>query len=163
MRHHSKYVIGLLAALLCLSSCGKSYVLDETKTFANGVWLAQDSAVFALQVTDTTKIYNVYIDLAHSSDYPNANLYVQIGTQLPNGKTAQDVVSFELADQTGQWLGKSSGSNCNLHIPLREGAVFKKAGKYRFAIKQYMRTDTVRGVASLGMKVEKTDQLRPTK
>jgi gliding motility-associated lipoprotein GldH len=155
--------LAIVAAVLLLSSCGPKYILDDTKTFKNNIWRAQDSAIFTLNVVDTTKIYNIYVDLAHTTAYANANVYVQIGTQLPTGKTAQDVVSFELADQTGQWLGSTSGATCALHIPLREGAVFKQAGKYQFSIKQFMRTDTVQNISSIGMKVEQTDKIRTKK
>jgi len=135
------------------SSCGPRYVLRESEEVKDGVWTYADSAVFALEVVDTSKRYAIAIALQHTTGYAFQNLYLRIHTRFPNGQRLSQPISLELAGKAGNWLGKCRGKNCEIVIPIQENAFFNATGTHRFVLEQYMRTDSLPGIREVGLHI----------
>lgn len=153
-----KLSIFLLA--LTLFSCGKSYLYDEEINILNDAWKDSDSLNFQFNIPDTSKIYNILLDVNHSPEYAYQNMYVEIYTAFPAGERIQEMISLELANRAGVWFGDCGSSSCTLEIPIQEGAFFNQAGDYEITIKQFMRKNPLRGVQGMGLKIEDTGQSR---
>lgn len=141
---------------LCLASCGENYHYDAEKTIPNGVWTYADSLHFAYNISDTTAKYNLYVDITHADTFASQNLYLRFHTIFPDGKRASSVLSFDFFNSKGENNGKCSGGRCTLRSVIQKNAFFRQSGEYKLVIEQFMRQDSVPGIQSVGLMVEKS-------
>ncbi|AEE51658.1 gliding motility lipoprotein GldH [Haliscomenobacter hydrossis] len=159
-----KIVFALCLGLsFLLSACGPNYVYNHKTSFDNATWTYQAVQQHAVEIKDVAHLYNLVIGLKHSPEFAYQNLYVKIKTIFPDQQTREQVLSLNLAGGNGEWYGSCSGQTCSIEIPIQQNAIFEKAGKYQFIIEQYMRTEKIEGVKALSFKVEKTNQVVPSK
>jgi gliding motility-associated lipoprotein GldH len=129
--------------------------VDEFHALRNQSWAYTDSVKVALTEIDTATTYNLYINVRHSGDYAYRNLYVRLHLTNPQGETASQVVSFELADAAGRWHGKGLGDLYEYRIPWKSEVKFAYAGDYQLHIEQFMRENPLLGIADVGARLEK--------
>ena len=156
-------LLRLCCAILIISgfsACGPNYIYDKTYPIQGNTWTYSDSLSFEVEVRDTLKIYNLYLDLEHNTDFPFQNLYTQISTSFPSGKRISEQLSLELQGKSGAWLGNCGSTYCKLRIPIQEGAYFNSSGKHTIVVNQFMRSDSINGVKSLSLRVEDTGESR---
>ena len=153
-----RYLICPLA--LFLFACNDAFIYEAERPIDDGRWTYADSLTFDFAITDTTGVYNLYLDVTHSPDYAYENLYTRILTTFPGGQRLEQVLSLELADNTGRWAGDCGGERCVARIPLQENAYFNQAGDYVITVHQHMRQETLPGVAALGLAIERTEHVR---
>ncbi len=146
-------VVGVFLLAMSMSSCGENYVFDEEKIIDQAGWSYQDSVSFAVDIKDTTKVYCLYLDIVHDTEYSNQNLYVYINTEFPNGERPGKRLSINLSENSGRWYGDCGKTNCVLRANLQPRAFFNELGKHTFTVKQYMRTDPLQGIESLSLKI----------
>lgn len=144
---------------LWLSSCGPDFAYEQEYSIDNAAWSYADSLTFRFSVPDTSTIYNLYLDLEHSPDFPNENLYVRIHTQFPSGDRLTEEVSLEISEG-GRWQGDCSGKTCTVRIPIQTGAYFDQTGEHVFVIEQFMRRNPVEGIQSIALRIEETGESR---
>ena len=162
IRLFMNYRISLCCAilLLTLNSCGPDYIFEKTYQLEADTWTYADSLVFEVDVEDTLKIYNLYLYLEHHTDYSFQNLYTKINTRFPSGQQISETLSLELQHKSGMWLGDCGRTYCELRIPIQEGAYFNSAGQHTIVVNQHMRTDSIKGVKSLSLRIEDTGESR---
>ena len=151
-------IVTSFCVVLCLASCGEKYHYDAEKTITDGVWNYSDSVLFAYTITDTASRYNLYIDITHADTFASQNLYLRFNTIFPDGKRASSVLSFDFFNSKGENNGECSGGHCTLRSVIQENALFKQPGEYQLVIEQFMRQDSVPGVQSVGLMVEKSSK-----
>ena len=154
------YFLPLLLGTFLLSACGPNYIIDEDFEVPKEGWTYRDTVDFVFEIHDTTHIYNLYLEVEHAMDYPFQNLYTQIYTKFPTGERIREMVSLELADQTGLWMGDCNSTDCTLNIPIQQGAYFNATGTYKITIEQFMRRDPLPGVHRLSFRIEDTGQTK---
>jgi len=155
MRH---LPLATLFALLVLASCGSEPFYEKTYPIESDTWTYADSLTFEVNIPDTTTVYNLFLEVRHRTDYSFQNLYVNIHTEFPGGRRLSRVVSLELADKAGLWLGDCNGESCTLNIPLQTDAYFNQTGAYRWIIEQYMRKAQLAGISAITFRIlEKKD------
>lgn len=145
---------------LILLACGPKYVINKTYYIADNEWTYADSLRFEFEIKDTLKLYDLIIELKHSTDFAYQNLYTQIHTTFPDGMHLNKPVSLEIANPAGEWQGKCNSKSCRIEIPIQQGAYFNQIGVYRIVLEQYMRENPVKGVQSVALKVQATNQSR---
>jgi gliding motility-associated lipoprotein GldH len=146
------YLFLLVIAVSLTTACGPAYQYEQYYTIDNGQWTYADSLQFNFNVEDSTTIYDVLLEVDHSTAYKNQNLYVRINTVFPNGQRQSEPLSIELSDpSTGFWEGKCSDDQCEAIIPIQQSIYFNQLGDYQIIIEQYMRRDPVDGVLGLGL------------
>jgi len=143
----------LLSALFV--SCGPDYIFQEEKEIPNGVWMYKDTLDFKVNITDTSARYDIFLDFRYRDNYANQNLYLQLHTQFPGGLRLHKVASFDLFDEKGESVGRCSGEACSVRMVLQENAYFNKPGDYLITLEQYTRRDSLPGILSVGMALEK--------
>jgi len=151
----------LLYSFFCVlffAACGKNYHYDAEKTIANGVWMYADSLKYAYNISDTTARYNMYLDITHADSFASQNIYLRMQTIFPDGKRTSSVLSFDFFNSQGENNGSCSGSRCTLNSVLQENALFRQPGEYQLLIEQFMRQDSISGVYSIGLMVEKSPE-----
>lgn len=150
-------LIIVLISSFALSSCDRNGVYEENINTSNSTWAENNVAKFIAPIADTVSYHNIYINIRNTTDYPNCNLYLFIATTAPTGVTQIDTVEYFLADDQGKWLGKGVGYIRDNQIPYKRNVRFPQKGDYRFEIKQAMRTDSLIGISSIGVRVEKSN------
>ncbi len=155
LRTAARFLILLCACTFV--ACNSDLIFDETLEIPNASWSYDNPVSFEFEVTDTTKAYQVMLEVEHTGDFGYQNCYVQITTKFPNGEAKKQPVSLELAAQSGIWNGQCSGNTCTLEIPLQGKAKFKAPGKHSITIEQFMRVNPLSGVESIGLKIKQLE------
>lgn len=144
----------LLILAMALTSCDKSVVFEKYVSIPEETWNADSLAEFNINVTDTTKAYNLYVNVRNTVYYPYQNIYFFIDVYSPSGATLRDTLECYLADEKGKWLGKGNGNLRDNRFGYRTGVKFSTAGNFRFDIQQAMRVQKLKGIANIGFRVE---------
>ena len=132
-----KKIFPILILACLFAACGDgSYLYSESRDVNPKGWLHTDSLSYEFDITDTSRIHSLEMDLSHTPDYPYQNIYLQIATEFPSGKRVQQSLNSDLADKTGRWHGDCSNAGCVAHINLQEKALFTEPGKHRIIISQ---------------------------
>lgn len=147
------FILGAIYAVILLG-CKNNAVVDTFKPIANQEWRYLDTITVQIPVEDTSKFYDLYLNVRHTGSYAYRNLYVRLRLYSPTGETGTQTVSFNLADPAGKWLGKGLGDLYESKILWREAAKFTSAGQYRVVIEQFMREDPLPGISDIGLLVE---------
>jgi len=152
--------IALLFFLTIISCDDKNYILNQSQQIEKEAWLYKDELTYNFDIQDTTKVYNLYLEIDHTTDYSYQNLYLKLHTDFPSGKKMEQKVSFELADKYGQWYGDCGSTSCALLVDLQKGTYFKEVGKHTITLEQYMRKNPIEGIKQLALKVEDTGTIK---
>lgn len=149
-----KYNIFLaIFGILLLISCGKSYLVNEKVEFENQTWTYSDTLSFQFSVTDTSKRYNLYLEIDHSKLYKYQNIYMNVMTKLPNGEQRKQQLNLDLAEPDGKWKGDCKGENCKAQVILQVNAWFNKLGMYYFDFEQLTRDENLEAINSISFKI----------
>lgn len=138
-------------------SCDKKGLYEENRGVSGGVWNRHDIPVFKVDIEDTLNIYNVYINIRNTGNYPKSNLYLFVTTTAPGGAYTRDTIECILAYPSGEWTGRGFGNIWQNRFPYRRYVRFPEAGEYTFEIEQAMRIEDLPGIADVGLRIEKVD------
>ncbi|NJM24469.1 MAG: gliding motility lipoprotein GldH [Bacteroidia bacterium] len=125
--------------------------------FTGREWLVTDIPSFEFRIPDSTAEYNIYLNLRNEVSYPNANIYFTYYLADSTGAVLQTKLTsqFLFDKKTGEPFGRSGlGDVYDHQFLLLEKRKFRYAGKFNLKVEQFMRTDTLRGVLSVGVRVE---------
>ncbi|HMI06811.1 MAG TPA: gliding motility lipoprotein GldH [Flavobacterium sp.] len=147
---------------IMLVSCDKKRVFDEYKSVGKG-WDKDSIVSFDLPKIDTTKSYDMFLNIRDNDDYPFNNLFVIVSLEQPGGVTKVDTLEYQMADPDGNLLGNGFTDIKESKLFYKERMRFK-TGTYKVHIRQAARqTGKVTGVQKLdgitevGFRIEKTD------
>lgn len=156
-----KNFAGLLVALssFWVAACGPDYVYREVQEIPDdSQWEYADSLNFTFTISDTAARYNFYLDFEHSDTFAFQNIYLKLYTRFPDGHRLMKIRSFDFFDNQGAAVDKCSGNRCNLRAVLQENAFFKATGDYVLTVAQHTRRESLPGVISVGLALEKLPQ-----
>ena len=159
-KKHSK--ICLLPIVCCLfflfSSCDRNRVFEENTDLPDYTWDVKNKLSFDVNITDTTSLNNLYVNVRQASHYQYANLYLFITIKFPNGKMAKDTLECILSDETGHWKGDGMGDIWDNQILWKPNVRFPVPGKYIFEYEHAMRTEQLPFIMDMGLRVEKAEK-----
>ena len=151
----------LLLAAILLFSCDKKRVFDEYKSVGSA-WHKDSIVTFDLPVLDSTKRYNLFVNLRDNNNYPFNNLFLIVAIEMPNGFTKVDTLEYQMANPDGTLLGNGFSDIKESKLYLREGVKFR--GKYKVHIKQAVRqsgkipgVQELEGITDVGFRIEQKD------
>lgn len=146
--------------LFVCSACDRARLYEKNTDFKQRHWVVSDKPSFDFEIQDTEPKYNLYMTLRNESDYPNSNIYFTYYLSDSTGSSLEKKLNTEFLfdKKTGRPLGNSGLGYIYEHkFPLLESYTFQHPGIYTIRYEQFMRTDTLRGVVSVGLRVEKVD------
>ncbi len=149
--------IAITILIVSWLSCSNKTVYEEHKQIGTDGWKADSSVVFKVPVQDTSSIYNVYIHLRNTGDYPWRNIYFFVNTESPTEAQVSDTLEYYLADEKGKWYGKGWGQVWSHSLPYRMNVKFPQQGIYTIRIKQGMRSESIRSILDAGILLEKVN------
>ncbi|OBY63602.1 gliding motility lipoprotein GldH [Polaribacter reichenbachii] len=145
-------------------SCSDKIEFTKYKSLSNASWEANKNISFEFEISDTISPKNLFINLRNNKDYPYSNLYVITELNFPNGDKIIDTLQYEMADNSGQFLGKGFTDIKENKLFYKEEKVFPVSGKYVFNIRHAMRKNGevntipfLQGVQDVGFSIEKTE------
>jgi gliding motility-associated lipoprotein GldH len=151
----------LTGCILVLSSCGDGKVYQEYTDFNARYWLVSDTAKFSFSIEDTTSRYNVYCNLRNSTQYPFSRIFLNFSL---SDSTRKDFHTSLLNDflfdpKSGEPLGKTGlGDLYDHQLTVLKNYKFAHSGPFMVNIEQFMRTDTLQGILSVGVGIEKVSK-----
>lgn len=146
-------IILIFSAAIFLISCEEPALYRKNVTFSSGEWSVQDTAEFRADISDTSKAYDILLNLSHNPDFAYQNLYLKVFTTFPNDSIAEQVLSLQLSTGKGLWAGECGSNQCEIQIPLSDSVRIKQPGPYTFSFVQYSRQDTLPGINGLEFSV----------
>lgn len=112
----------------------------------------------AFNISDTTKLYNVYITLRHTEAYAYRNLWVYLHSRQPSDKNFQkERFELVLQDDQGRWLGRGMDDIYELNIPIFTRIRFTQTGEYTLKLEQIMRDNPLKGIMNAGIRIEQSE------
>ncbi len=140
--------------LVLLSACDPARIIDENKDMPERYWYYKNRPAFDVNINDTNKTYNVYLNLRAGNDYQFCNLFVKVHQVSPGKIESSERKEIQLIDESGNWLGKGLGDLYDFQTPIYTQIRFKEKGIYHFELEQNMRVDTLMHIYAAGIRIE---------
>ncbi|MBU6158985.1 MAG: gliding motility lipoprotein GldH [Bacteroidetes bacterium] len=122
-------------------------------------WFYSFTPEISFDITDTTSLYNVFVNLRHTDAYAYRNIWLEIETRRPADSLFQkERFELNLQQPDGQWMGTGYADIWEVRHPLFSGIQFKRSGTYTVRLRQIMRDDPLAHVMNAGIRVEKINQ-----
>ncbi|MCH7657158.1 MAG: gliding motility lipoprotein GldH [Bacteroidetes bacterium] len=154
MKSKRIYLFAVIA-LLAIVSCDPDRVYEEFTEIPLHVWKVDHKPVFRVFLTDTVTPHNIYINIRNGSGYSYRNLYIFLTTTSPTGQWIRDTVDCILADNRGKWYGSGWGDIHELRVLYKQNIRFPVSGYYSFEFEQAMRTEHLKEIYDIGLRIEK--------
>jgi gliding motility-associated lipoprotein GldH len=139
---------------LFLYSCDSRQVYNDYRKLKKDTWNRYNLQKFDIAVKDTVSLYDFYINIRNTTDYPYSNIYLFFNTKFPDGRKFRDTLELQLADLQGKWLGRGPGKIKDNHFRFKNMVRFPLKGIYSFTIEQAMRVEDLTGITDIGLQVE---------
>ncbi|HSD09050.1 gliding motility lipoprotein GldH [Flavobacterium sp.] len=151
----------LLLVAVVLFSCDKKRVFDEYKSVGSA-WNKDSIVTFDLPVLDSTKRYDLFVNLRDNNNYKYSNLFLIVSLESPNGYTKVDTLEYQMAEPDGTLLGDGFTDIKESKLYYKENVRFR--GKYKVHIKQAVRENgkvpgvtLLDGITEVGFRIEKKE------
>ena len=150
----------ILVSILFIS-CDEKRVFDEYKSVGNA-WHKDSIVTFNLPELDSTKRYNLFVNLRATNAYKFNNLFLIVALEMPNGFTKVDTLEYQMADPDGTLLGDGFSDIKESKLFYKENVRFRS--KYKVSIKQAVRENgkvpgvkAIDGITEVGFRIEKKE------
>ena len=147
----------ILTALLCtlLAACGSADSTQYALLDADKGWAYGDTLRLLMRTQGQPA--RMSLALSHSTDYPYSNIWLEVA--YSNGKkSCRDTLNIELADVYGRWLGNGFGADRLVELDVTPQVQLPDSSFVKVC--HIMRTDTLRGVNSVGITLKPTSSTR---
>ena len=155
-------VVFLISVIILFSSCDKSRVYDEYKPVRE--WHKDSTLNFKLGALDSTKTYDLFINIRNNNDYSYSNLFLITEIKFPQGKVISDTLEYDMAKPNGEWLGTGFGDVKESKLWYKENVKFTEPGEYTVTIQQAMRKngevkgiEKLDGITHVGFRIENSE------
>lgn len=151
----NKFQIAFLCFIAFLYSCSESFYYSNEIQFEDDIWTYDHAFASQFESTDSTQLYQIWLDVTHDVAFDYQNLYIRIQTVFPSRDTTYDVLPLELKASDGSWMGDCGGDYCTTRFNLIDRTAFRNIGEHQINIEQYGRVDSLNGISSLAMHLAK--------
>lgn len=152
----------LLLLIFLVSSCDEKRVYDEYKPVKS--WHKDSLINFKLGELDSTKAYNLFLNIRNNNDYNYSNLFLITEIKFPQGKVISDTLEYEMTRPNGEWLGTGFGDVKENKLWYKENVRFEEPGEYQVSVQQAMRKngevdgiEELEGITHVGFRIEKRE------
>lgn len=138
-----------ILCIFCFISCDKKRVFDDYKSLGNA-WVKDSIVEFDFKQEDTTKLYNLFVNLRVNQAYQFNNLYVIVTMERPGGLTKVDTLQYQMTNPDGTLLGDGFSDIKESKLFYKENLRFDTIGEYKIKIQQAVRqTGKIEGIQAL--------------
>ena len=113
-------------------------------------WKANEGIKFEhLQIDSSDRLL---VLLEHSNDYAFENLYLKVRISANEQELIEEkIISIQLLDENGLWIGKPSGKNRLLEYPLVLDYLAMEKRNFHLEVFQYSREEVLSHINSIGI------------
>jgi gliding motility-associated lipoprotein GldH len=151
----------LFAIVVLLVACDKKRVFDEYQSVGSG-WNKDSIVSFTLPELDSTKRYNLFVNLRANDDYKFNNIFLIVAMEQKNGFTKVDTLEYQMANPDGSLLGDGFSDLKESKLFYKEKVICK--GQLKVYIKQALRENgkvpgvsALDGITDVGFRIETID------
>jgi gliding motility-associated lipoprotein GldH len=154
-----RYLWGIVILFISLQSCTEAgVVFEENTNIDSQAWSRTDTKEFEFENTDTLQYLDFFFNLRTTTSYRYSNLYLFAELTAPDqgenpGLVSYDTIDIPLANLTGKWHGKVSGSMVENNVQFMTKVRLTQIGKYKFVFGQGMRDQSLGEIVDVGLKV----------
>ncbi|MEM9547671.1 MAG: hypothetical protein AAGA77_16945 [Bacteroidota bacterium] len=138
---------------ICFATGCKPKPLIAKKIEIGGTWSYANELSFPLEIDRLDDTYDLMLSLTYGTDFSYQNIYVKIITEYPNGKKDEDILSLNLTNGQGLFLGDCGSTKCKIDLLLQERFKFSEAGKYSITIIQNGREEQLDNIYAAELKL----------
>ena len=157
----NSFLILFLAVIFV--SCDKKRVFDQYKTVGDA-WQKDSIATFTFNNQDTTKRYDLFVNLRSNNDYAFNNIFLIVSLEAPGGLTKVDTLQYQMAEPDGKLMGEGFSDVKESKLFYKEKHKFSVLGDYKIGIQQAVRQSgkvagekELKGITEVGFKIEKIE------
>lgn len=141
-------------------SCDSNSVFDRYKSVPN-VWHKDTVVSFKVNPPDSTKAYNLFVNLRNTNAYKYNNIFLIVEMVFPHGKTIKDTLEYRMAEPSGKLLGEGYTDIKENKLWYKENVIFSETGEYTVNIQHAMRENgkvngvvELEGITDIGFRIE---------
>lgn len=156
----NRILLFFLMFSLIIVSCDSNSVYDSYKSIPNS-WHKDVIVGFKVNPPDSTKAYNLFVNLRNTNTYKYNNLFLIVEMVFPHGKTIKDTLEYKMAESSGKLLGEGYMDIKENKLWYKEGFFFKETGEYTINIQHAMRENgkvngvvELEGITDIGFRIE---------
>ena len=146
------YILIYTILITTIIGCADRPVFSK-KIEVDGTWSYDNKLSFPFEIDNVDLTYDLILSLTYGTGFGYQNLYVKITTEYPNGKLDEDVLSLNLTNGSGIFLGDCNASKCEIDLLLQEKFKFSETGNYVITIYQHGRTERLEDVYAAELKL----------
>jgi len=146
----------IIFCALCMVACGKNKVFEKFEKFDDNEWPMNKTVKFDLQIDDTAALYNVYVPVRHTDNYPYDALLINLSYDAPNGESHTKNFKLKFRDAGGKFMGDVAGDIWDEKTLVMGKTKFNSIGIYKFEITDDMPKTPTPCVMEVGLTVEKS-------
>jgi len=150
------FCISLLVSFLIIGFGCNDYAFEKTFSFDNSNWKITDTAIFQYSPASISQSKDIYISIAHETNYQYGNIYLFTEIDLPDNTHIKDTIQCVLIDNNYHWIG--SGTNTKTAtFPFKQSVTFPQEGTYTFKLTQAMRVQAdsiLHGIESISLLIK---------
>ncbi|WP_347173128.1 gliding motility lipoprotein GldH [Polaribacter uvawellassae] len=157
----SKIIVFVLVAFSIIS-CDSKREYDSIVTIADNAWESKNGVSFNFDVKDTINKKDLFLTIRNNEKYGYSNLFLITTLSFPDGKKIVDTLEYEMADNSGRFLGKGFTGIKENKLFYKENVVFPMSGEYAVLVNQAMRKngaingiESLEGITEVGFRIEK--------
>ncbi len=121
----------------------------------NGNWDKKAEQKFDFKIKDAQNPKNIIFVVRNNNEYPYSNIRLFVNfSDSKTKKKITDTLNYNLALPNGEWLGKGFGDTKEILFQYKVNYKFPANGDYSIGITQAMRTDKLKGIEDIGVKIE---------
>lgn len=153
----------ILSLAVIFVSCDKKRVFDQYKTVGDA-WQKDSIATFTFNNQDTTKRYDLFVNLRSNNDYAFNNIFLIVSLEAPGGLTKVDTLQYQMAEPDGKLMGEGFSDVKESKLFYKEKHKFSVLGDYKIGIQQAVRQSgkvagekELKGITEVGFRIEKIE------
>lgn len=137
-----------------LISCVESTSYSETSdNFSENHWLKDESKTFNFSLKESTRNYDLSINLSHVYDFQYESVPMTISIIGSDNK--EQIINFDLKikDKSGKDLGDCSGDICDLKQLIKENIALSR-GDHKIIVKQNFNGKYLPNIIAVGIELK---------
>ena len=148
-----KYFQIFFVSIMLISCSYNNEVVSMNEV--NGTWDKKKELLFTMNIEDTSTPKNIIFVVRNNNDYPYSNIRLIVDfTDHQSKRQAVDTLNYVLAKPNGEWIGKGFGDTKETLFQYKINYKFPHNGDYSVSLIQAMRTDNLKGIEDIGVKIE---------
>ncbi|WP_430934030.1 gliding motility lipoprotein GldH [Saccharicrinis sp. 156] len=148
-------IVCVFVLAVVLVACGPIVVYKGAVEVPQNGWHKDTVAVFRSEVANLEETCHLLLEVENTDTYSYNNIWFFVDAVSPGGYVQRDTLDCRLANDTGDWFGKSNwGSDAFKSVhPYKLNIRFPEKGTYKYYVVQGMRDTLLTGITSVGIKI----------